>query len=88
MLTRERARDAAFDYYRKIVEDMEFNKRTVQPKLPIRLLAVGGEHSIPDMGDSLRLYFKDVKSVVIRDSGHFVPEQQPKALAKALLAFL
>jgi pimeloyl-ACP methyl ester carboxylesterase len=29
-----------------------------------------------------------VTSVVIADSGHFVPEEQPKALAKELLAFL
>jgi pimeloyl-ACP methyl ester carboxylesterase len=25
---------------------------------------------------------------VIADSGHFVPEEQPEALAKAILAFL
>jgi pimeloyl-ACP methyl ester carboxylesterase len=80
--------DAAFDYCRKIVDDIEFNKKQFKSKLPIRLLAVGGEHSIPNMGDSLRPYFTQVKSVVIRDSGHFVPEEQPEALAKALLAFL
>jgi pimeloyl-ACP methyl ester carboxylesterase len=85
---REGRMDAAFDYCRKIVEDMEFNKKQFKSKLPIRLLAVGGEHSIPNMGDSLRPYFKDMKSAVIRDSGHFVPEEQPEALAKALLAFL
>src|SRR5580658_3747154 len=85
---REGRMDAAFDYCRKIVEDMEFNKKQFKSKLPIRLLAAGGEHSIPNMGDSLRPYFKDVKSDVIRDSGHFVPEEQPEALAKALLAFL
>jgi hypothetical protein len=33
--------DAAFDYCRKIVEDMEFNKKQFKSKLPIRLLAVG-----------------------------------------------
>jgi len=27
-------------------------------------------------------------SIVIPDSGHFVPEEQPEALAKALKAFL
>jgi pimeloyl-ACP methyl ester carboxylesterase len=81
---REGRMNAAFDYCCKIVEDMEQFKS----KLPIRLLAVGGEHSIPNMGDSLRPYFKQVKSVVIPDSGHFVPEEQPEALAKALLAFL
>ena len=80
--------DAAFDYCRKIVEDMEFNKRQFKSKLQVRLLAVGGEHSIPNMGDSLRPYFQQVKSVVIADSGHFVPEEQPEALAKELLAFL
>jgi pimeloyl-ACP methyl ester carboxylesterase len=85
---REGRMDAAFDYCRKIVEDMEFNKKQFKTKLPIRLLAVGGEHSIPSMGDSLRPYFKQVKSVVIPDSGHFVPEEQPEPLAKALLAFL
>jgi pimeloyl-ACP methyl ester carboxylesterase len=40
------------------------------------------------MGDLLRPYFQDVKSVVISDSGHFVPEEQPEALVKALLAFI
>jgi pimeloyl-ACP methyl ester carboxylesterase len=40
------------------------------------------------MGGSLRPYFSQVKSVVIPDSGHFVPEEQPEALAKTLLAFL
>jgi hypothetical protein len=43
--------DAAFDYCRKIVDDIEFNKKQFKSKLPIRLLAVGGEHSIPNMGD-------------------------------------
>jgi pimeloyl-ACP methyl ester carboxylesterase len=80
--------DAAFDYCRKIVEDMEFNAAHLNGKLPIPLLAVGGDHSIPTMGDSLRPCFEDVTSVVIADSGHFVPEEQPKALAKALAAFL
>jgi pimeloyl-ACP methyl ester carboxylesterase len=80
--------DAAFDYCRKIIDDMDFNKSQFKNKLPIRLLAVGGEHSIPNMGESLRPYFENVTSVVVPDSGHFVPEEQPEALAKALMAFL
>lgn len=85
---REGRMDAAFDYCRKIVEDMDFNKTHFKGKMPIRLLAVGGQHSIPNMGESLRPYFNDVSAVVIPDSGHFVPEEQPEALAKALKAFL
>jgi pimeloyl-ACP methyl ester carboxylesterase len=80
--------DAAFDYCREIVNDMEFNKSQFKEKLPIRLLAVGGEHSIPNMGASLQPYFENVTSLVIADSGHFVPEEQPEALAKALTSFL
>ena len=80
--------DAAFDYCRKIIDDMDFNKRQFRSKLPIALLAVGGQYSIPNMGDSLRPYFENVTAVVIPESGHFVPEEQPEALAKALRAFL
>jgi pimeloyl-ACP methyl ester carboxylesterase len=85
---REGRMDAAFDYCRNIVNDMEFNKKQFTGKLPIRLLAVGGQYSIPTMGEALRPYFESVQSIVIPDSGHFVPEEQPEALAKALLAFL
>jgi pimeloyl-ACP methyl ester carboxylesterase len=80
--------DAAFDYCRNIVEDMEFNKKHFKSKMPVRLLAVGGQYSIPNMGDSLKPYFENVTSLVIPDAGHFVPEEQPEALAKSLRAFL
>jgi pimeloyl-ACP methyl ester carboxylesterase len=80
--------DAAFDYCRKIIDDMEFNKNQFKEKLPIRLLAVGGDHSIPNMGESLQPYFDNVTPMVIAESGHFVPEEQPEALAKALKSFL
>ncbi len=80
--------DAAFDYCRNIEEDMRFNKSQFHGKMLMRLLAVGGEHAIPNMGDSLKPYFQDVMSLTIRDCGHFVPEEQPEALARALLAFL
>jgi pimeloyl-ACP methyl ester carboxylesterase len=80
--------DAAFDYCRNIVEDMQFNKKQFKNKLSIPLLAVGGQYSIPGMGDSLKPYFENVTSVVVPDSGHFVPEEQPEALAKSLKAFL
>jgi pimeloyl-ACP methyl ester carboxylesterase len=85
---REGRMDAAFDYCRKIVDDMEFNRRQFTGKLTIPLQAVGGEHAIPNMGNSLKPYFKNVTSVTIPDSGHFVPEEQPEALARALLTFL
>jgi pimeloyl-ACP methyl ester carboxylesterase len=80
--------DAAFDYCRQVLADMEFNKAYFKSKLPMRLLAMGGQYAIPTMGDALRPYFQHVTSVVIADSGHFVPEEQPEAVAKALRGFL
>ena len=80
--------DAAFDYCRQIVDDMEFNKKQFKGKLPIRLLAVGGQHSIPTMGESLQPYFQNVTSIVVHEAGRFVPEEQPETLAKSLIPFL
>ena len=80
--------DAAFDYCRRILDDMAFNKAHFKEKLQIPLLAVGGQYAIPNMGEALRPFFEKVTSAVIPDSGHFVPEEQPEALAKALKAFL
>jgi pimeloyl-ACP methyl ester carboxylesterase len=85
---REGRMDAAFDYCRNIVVDMAFNAHHFKDKLPMRLLAVGGDHSIPAMGESLKPYFQNVTALVVKDCGHFVPEEQPEALAKALLSFL
>jgi pimeloyl-ACP methyl ester carboxylesterase len=80
--------DAAFDYCRQIVRDIEFNKQHFTQKLSIPLLAVGGQYSIPGMGQALEPYFEKVTSVVIPDAGHFVPEEQPDILAQHLLEFL
>jgi pimeloyl-ACP methyl ester carboxylesterase len=85
---REGRMDAAFDYCRNIVVDMAFNDHHFKDKLEMRLLAVGGDHSIPAMGESLKPYFENVTGLVVKDYGHFVPEEQPEALAKALLSFL
>jgi pimeloyl-ACP methyl ester carboxylesterase len=80
--------DAAMDYCRMILQNIEFNKGHFDTKLLVPLLAVGGEHSIPNMGDALTPYFQDVRAVVIPNSGHFVPEEQPNGLADAFKAFL
>jgi pimeloyl-ACP methyl ester carboxylesterase len=80
--------DAAFDYCRQILVDIDFNKKNFIGKSSVRLLAVGGQYSIPQMGKSLEPYFENCTSLVVADSGHFVPEEQPQAMAQALKAFL
>ncbi len=80
--------DAAMDYCRRILDDMQFNKSRFAGRLAVPLLAVGGQHAIPNMGESLAPYFRNVTPVVIADCGHFVPEERPEALAGALMPFL
>lgn len=80
--------DAAFDYCRQILEDMKFNKANFKGKLRTRLLAIGGQYAIPNMGEALQPFFEQVTGIVIPDSGHFVPEEQPELVAKALGTFL
>jgi pimeloyl-ACP methyl ester carboxylesterase len=86
--SRPQRMDAAFDYCRNILVDMDFNKRNYTAKSSIRTLAVGGQYSIPQMGASLQPYFQNCTPLTVSDSGHFVPEEQPAAMAKALEAFL
>lgn len=52
------------------------------------LRVVGGQHSIPNMAESLTLYFRDVTPSRDPNSGHFVPEEQPTALANELILLL
>jgi pimeloyl-ACP methyl ester carboxylesterase len=56
------------------------------------VLAVGGGRTEargrgqePEL--SLREIASDVQGMVVADSGHFVPEEQPQLLAQRLLAF-
>jgi hypothetical protein len=57
-------------------------------KLAIRLLAVGGDHSIPAMGESLRPYFQEsFRWWSSRTRAISYPEEQPEALAKVLFTF-
>jgi pimeloyl-ACP methyl ester carboxylesterase len=86
--SRPQRMDAAFDYCRNILVDMDFNKRNYTAKSSIRTLGVGGQYSIPQMGASLQPYFQNCTPLTVSDSGHFVPEEQPAAIAKALEAFL
>jgi pimeloyl-ACP methyl ester carboxylesterase len=51
------------------------------------LVLVGGEHSVPKVGDAPKSYFADVTLVPIPKSACFVPEEQPEALADVLKRF-
>ena len=54
--------------------------------MPVLALSAD-QGSIPDMAAPLRAFADDVRGVRIADCGHFMPEEQPAAVASALAAF-
>jgi pimeloyl-ACP methyl ester carboxylesterase len=85
---------AGFAYYRNIPRNVADNRMLLEAgfRLPIPVLAVGGGRAEargrgqePEL--SLREVADHVQGMVVADSGHFVPEEQPLALAQRLLEF-
>jgi len=85
---------AGFAYYRAIPEDARQNAERLATgfRLPMPVLAIGGGVSYPhgrgrgaDVEASLKRVADDVRGLVIPDCGHFVPEEKPHELSRALL---
>ncbi|WP_227245357.1 alpha/beta fold hydrolase [Paraburkholderia caribensis] len=80
---------AGLAFYRAVSRSAAQNrilKERGMLKMPV--LAVSADQgSIPDMAGPLRAFADDVKGVTIRHSGHFIPEEQPVALAQELTQF-
>jgi pimeloyl-ACP methyl ester carboxylesterase len=80
---------AALNFYRSVGLSAAQNKALcLDGKLTVPLLAVGADQgSIPDMAGPLRQFAENVTGATIKGSGHFIPEEQPAALAQELLSF-
>jgi pimeloyl-ACP methyl ester carboxylesterase len=60
-----------------------------QTKLTMPVLAIGGEKSLGDvLGRQMKLVASSVTVVVLKDTGHWVLEENPKGTTEALLKFL
>jgi pimeloyl-ACP methyl ester carboxylesterase len=76
-------------YYRAVLQDMEQNAELATGKLHIPILAFGGDAgSAPDLYERLQPFCADIRGGLIRDSGHYIPEEQPQAIAHEIIAFL
>lgn len=81
---------ASLAYYRDAAESARKNHEALErQRLTVPVLGISGSHgSIPDMAASLRPWAEHVTGVVVADAGHFIPDEQPGAVATALGAFL
>ena len=75
-------------YYRAVIQDMRQNNDLFTRKLKLPILALGGDGgSAPDIYAAMQTLGEDVRGGVIANSGHYIPEEQPEALAERLIEF-
>lgn len=81
---------AALAYYRDAAESARRNHEALaQRRLTVPVLGVSGSHgSIPDMAASLGPWADHVTGTVVPGAGHFLPDEQPDAVAAALTGFV
>ncbi|HEV8097158.1 MAG TPA: alpha/beta hydrolase [Burkholderiales bacterium] len=85
---------AGFEYYRNIPRDQADNRALLDSgfRLQMPVLALGGARAeARGRGEeplaSLRAIATNVQGGALPDCGHFIPEEQPAALAERLLRF-
>lgn len=79
---------AGINYYATVWQDMEHHKETARRKLPMPVLAVGGECSGgTGIAQSMLPLAENVQGAVIEQAGHWLADENPNALTRQLLAF-
>ena len=83
---------AGFAYYRNLPRDAADNRELLATgfRLPMPVLAMGGARTesrgrATEPEESMRRVARDVTGLVVADSGHFVPEEQPGVVAGHIL---
>jgi pimeloyl-ACP methyl ester carboxylesterase len=78
---------AGFEYYRALPVNLEQNKEHANVKLPMPVLALGGEYTGNAALTSMRSLATDVRGGIVPLSGHWIPEERPSYLVHQLLRF-
>ncbi|MEM5399769.1 alpha/beta hydrolase [Paraburkholderia unamae] len=89
VFTKEGGLRAGLAYYRAADVSARQNRELrTRGKLQMPVLALSADQgSIPDMAGPLRPYADEVQGATLAHCGHFLPEEQPAAVAEALLRF-
>jgi pimeloyl-ACP methyl ester carboxylesterase len=81
---------AALAYYRDAAESARRNHRALErAHLSLPVLGISSSHgSIPDMAASISPWAENTSGVLVPEAGHFIPDEQPEAVAAALADFI
>ncbi|BDI31188.1 epoxide hydrolase [Capsulimonas corticalis] len=80
---------AGFGYYRAFAQDAkDSQKMFAKTKLTLPILAIGGAHGLKATSkENVERLDANVTGLIFSDAGHFVNEERPGELNKAVLAF-
>lgn len=89
-LATDGALHASLAYYRHAPESARKNHEALERRhLTVPVLGISSSHgSIPDMAASISPWAENTTGVVVPDAGHFIPDEQPEAVAAAIAAFV
>jgi pimeloyl-ACP methyl ester carboxylesterase len=90
LYARPGAMHSAFEQFAAFTQDAEDNQvLAAKGKLTMPILALGGDHSYKTlMADIMRFVATDVTGGMIKDSGHWVMEEQPRQTTAAIVDFI
>jgi pimeloyl-ACP methyl ester carboxylesterase len=90
LYARPGAMHSAFSQFAAFTQDAADNKAfAAKGKLTMPVLAIGADHSFgAQMGEIMGLVATDVTTGVIKDSGHWVMEEQPARTTAAIVEFI
>ena len=89
LYARPHAMHDAFEQFRGFIQDAKDNPVFAQKKLTMPILAIGADHSFgADMAADVSFVATNVTTLVIKDSGHWLMEEQPAAMVAGITAFL
>jgi pimeloyl-ACP methyl ester carboxylesterase len=79
--------NAYISYYSTILQDVDHIQQLRQEKLSMQVLALGGDHGKGEtVGKQVQQYAVHMRSVVIANSGHWLPEEHPDEIAQHLIS--
>jgi pimeloyl-ACP methyl ester carboxylesterase len=80
---------AGWDYFVSFPQAAKDFSQLAQAKLTMPVLSIGGEKSLGEfLGNQMKLVASDVTVVVLKGTGHWILEENPKETTAALVKFL
>jgi pimeloyl-ACP methyl ester carboxylesterase len=80
---------AGFDYYRALPEDARLAESLSDRRLDMPVLTIAGRHGVgPRLAEALAPRTRALSSIIVEESGHFVPDEAPETFFREVERFL